>query len=172
MKYFTAQRYARLQETGREEMDAGDAAWEEAVIRYDEHLQRLRPELPEGARRLLDDVYLQDAEVLSMGRQGATFVVVLRLPAPPQNLLVVTYDLTEPPAIDADALPAESRSIRVQWLVDELDWAAHDSPHFCHTILFSNGWQVCLSFRAVQVLVVQAVYPAPTLTAAAQQFTS
>jgi hypothetical protein len=38
MKYFTRQRYLALQERGEDAMDAADAAWGEAVERYEAHL--------------------------------------------------------------------------------------------------------------------------------------
>jgi hypothetical protein len=71
MNYFTRERYLALQETGDDAQDATDAAWDEAVERYDAYLQTIRPEMPESVRALLDGFYLHDARVLSMG-QGAT----------------------------------------------------------------------------------------------------
>lgn len=169
MKYFTPELYTRLQQPGPEEMDAADVAWEDAVRLYEEHLQAVRPELPEAVRHLLDDCYLHDADVLSMGRQGGTFVVVLRLAVPPHNLLVLTYDLTGAPAIDTAALPGEVRSPRVQWLFDEIGRVTGDPAAYTHMILLSNGWQVCLTFQAVHVLAAQALLPVPTAAEPARQ---
>ena len=68
-------------------MDAADTAWEEAVERYEAYLQTIRPDLPASVRQLLDGFYLHDANVLSMGRQGNTFIIVLQLDVPPHDLL-------------------------------------------------------------------------------------
>lgn len=160
MKYFTPDRYLALQRTSRQDMDAADAAWEKAVERYEDHLKRLRPKLPNSIRRLVDEFHLHDGEVLSMGQENGTFVLVLSLAAPPRNLLVLTYELTEAPAIDKAALPSGSCSSRMQWLADEVDHLEGSPPAFVQAILFSNGWQVGLKFHTLQVLAVCSLLPA------------
>jgi len=72
MKYFTPERYKRLQATGMQDMDAADADWEIAVTEYERHLETIRSDLPESVRHLLDDFSLHDAEVFFMGRKPAT----------------------------------------------------------------------------------------------------
>src|SRR5260370_31155252 len=85
--------------------DAADAAWAEAVARYDAYLQTIRPEMPETVRELVDGFYLHDARVLSMGRRGDTFVISLQLDVPPSELLTIPYTLAGAPDITQDLFP-------------------------------------------------------------------
>ena len=105
MNYFTRDRYLALQDRGDDAMDAADAAWDEAVARYDAYLQTIRPEMPESVRELLDVFYLHDARVLSMGRRGDTFVISVQLDVPPNELLTITYSLAGTPEIKQERFP-------------------------------------------------------------------
>jgi hypothetical protein len=121
MRYFTPERYLALQDFSSDDaMDAADAAWEAAAQRYRRLLKRVLPALPQGLRSLVSDFYLHDADVLGMGRQGETFVLVLRLEVPPRELLVLTYRLTAAAVIKEHAFPAQRSSGPVQWLYDEV----------------------------------------------------
>jgi hypothetical protein len=159
MKFFTPELYTRLQASGPDEMDAADAAWEQAADRYDQRLRTIRPALPDSLRHLLEDYYLHDADVLTMGREGHTFVMALQLETPPRKLLIITYTLAGEPIIEPASLPPEHCSPRVQWLCDEIDLVDGEKPHFTHDILLSNGWHVQLSFRDVHVVEAQALLP-------------
>jgi hypothetical protein len=160
MRFFTPQRYVALQAPGKAEMDAADADWENAVERYESLVQTLRPHLPEPVRRLLDGYYLHDADVLSIGRQGEHFVLQLQLDVPPHELLTLRYDLAADPDVDVAALPPEHRSTGMQWLHDELEQVGETgNPSYLHSILFSNGWEVRIPFRDVQLSTAQPVYP-------------
>lgn len=160
MKYFTPALYARLQLPGEAEMDAADADWDKAVARYDRRLKTIWPALPEALRFLLEKLYLHDAEVLSMGRQGKTVVFLLQLDVPPQELVLITYRLTEEPAIDQAALAPEHRSEGVAWMHDEVDLSRRQKQRsFSHAILLSNGWEIRLCFHEVQVVVLQRLLP-------------
>jgi hypothetical protein len=57
--------------------------------------------------------------------------------------------------------PGENLSSRALWLVDEIDLGVNVEPSYRQSILFSNGWQVQLTFRDVQILTVQAMLPEP-----------
>jgi hypothetical protein len=123
MKYFTPELYIRLQDDTEEGMDAADASWEQARARYQRRLRQIHPRLPKGLHELLENHYLHDAEVLSMGRRGHTFVIGLRLDTPPRELLILNYRLTEEPIINKEALPAAYRSGHVEWMYDEVGLA-------------------------------------------------
>jgi hypothetical protein len=162
MRYFTRERYLALQAGDDDAMDAADAAWDEAVERYEAYLQTIRPEMPEAVRELLDGFYLHDARVLSMGRRGDAFVISLQLDVPPNELLTITYNLAGPPEIkqvffpwaDADAAPA--------WLYEEIELVREENQgHFVHSILFSNGWEARLPFREVQLATAYPTFPYP-----------
>jgi hypothetical protein len=77
MKYFTPELYIRLQDREPKAMDAADAAWTDASKRYDGYLQTILPELSSTVRQLLEGYYLHDAEILSVGRKGDAFVILL-----------------------------------------------------------------------------------------------
>ncbi len=162
MKYFTADRYVALQDfSGDAAMDAADAVWDEAVDRYEAHLQTIRPKLPSAILQLLGGYYLHDASALSMGREGNAFVVVLQLDPPPNDLLTIAYELTSEPTIDRSALPASHCSPTPVWLYDELELVEEGGPaHYLHSIQFSNGWEVRLPFSAVRMTAAQPVFPA------------
>lgn len=162
MKYFTPDRYIRLQDREPAAMDAADTAWSDAAERYDSYLQMIVPELPPAVRQLLEGYYLHDAEVLSAGRQGDTFVFLLQLDVPPNDLLSITYTLTAEPRIDRSALPAEHCSSRMTWQYEELEVCGQgEGRHYQHAILFSNGWEIQVPFRDVRLATVQPIYPCP-----------
>jgi len=162
MNYFTRERYLALQAHGDEAMDAADAAWAEAVARYDAYLQTIRPEMPETVRELVDGFYLHDARVLSMGRRGDTFVISLQLDAPPKELLTITYTLAGAPDIKQELFPWATPGAAPAWLYEEIE-LVREGPqsHFVHSILFSNGWEVRLPFREVRVATAYPTFPAP-----------
>jgi hypothetical protein len=162
MKYFTPERYLALQDFRSDEaMDAADAAWEAAAHRYRRVLKRLQPSLPKGLRSLVSDFYLHDADVLGMGREGQTFVLVLRLEAPPRELLIVTYRLTAEAVIKEHAFPAECGGGPVQWMYDEVGAVPGKSGWWSHSILLSNGWELQLRLAEVDIVRTEAVYPGP-----------
>src|SRR5206468_4056134 len=102
MKYFTPEKYVALQNFDAAAMDAADAAWDDGVARYETYLQSVQAELPEAVRKILDGFYLHDADVLSMGRQGETFTIVLQLDPPPRELLTLNYLLDGEPIVRRD----------------------------------------------------------------------
>lgn len=160
MKYFTPDLYVHLQDQDDAAMDAADAAWEAASQRYDAYLQTILPDLPASVRQLLDGYCLHDAEVLSAGRQGDAFVILLRLDVPPNDWLSITYMLTEAPVIDRSVFPTEHRTSYMGWLYEELEVRdTVDRNHYLHSILFSNGWEIQVPFRDVRLATVQPVYP-------------
>jgi hypothetical protein len=156
MKYFTAERILRLQDRSQEQaFRAALEDWERALAEYRERWQQVRPELPADLGQLLDTVSLHDARVLDMwwgGRSQCT--ITLHPESAPSRLLVLTYSLLEPPDVRPDVLPASVRSEPVAWLYDELGFGADppaSEPVFTHNILLSDGREVRLRFRNVQV---------------------
>jgi hypothetical protein len=162
MNYFTRERYLALQERGEDAMDAADAAWAEAVDRYDAYLRTIRPEMPEAVRELLDGFYLHDARVLSMGRRGDTYVISVQLDAPPNELLTITYRLAAPPEIKQELFTWAGPNATPAWLYDEIELVRDgEQSHFLHSILFSNGWEMRLAFREVQLATADPTFPYP-----------
>jgi hypothetical protein len=71
-------------------------------------------------------------------------------------MLVLNYQLIEEPLINTNALPPEHRSSCAQWMYDEIGW---ERDYATHTILFSNGWEVELHLRDLQVIAAQTLIP-------------
>ena len=161
MKYFTPELYARLQLPGRDDMNAADAAWDHAVDQYEEQLQRVRPHVGESVRRYLDGCYLHDATLLSMAKQGSNFLMTLRLDAPPHDLILLTFANVSEPNLNKQALPRELQAQPTRYLFNEVDLVSRNGPaRLEESILFSNGWELRISYSDVQVSLAQPVYPA------------
>jgi hypothetical protein len=162
MKYFTRDLINRFGSPDASVANAASAEWDEAVDRYDDYLQLVRPELPATLWSFLHDFYLHDARVLGIGKPGQNFLVALQLDVPPQELLIISYALVEEPVIDTAALAPEDCCAYMAWLYDEIESIPAEGPkQFRHAILFSNGWKITLRARDVQVTTAQPVYPVP-----------
>lgn len=170
MKFFTPELIARVGSLDDVDADAADAEWEDAVDRHHEQLQALQPQLPASFWYLVNHFFLHDADVLGMGWQGEVFVIVLRLDVPPHELLVLNYQLVTEPFISTEALPLEARCNYMQWMYDEIGFVPGENSYATHSILFSNGWEVRLCLRDLQVIVTQTRFPVfPTSAAPVQQ---
>lgn len=162
MKFFTPELYERLQDFSSDTaMDAAEAAWDRARVRYQRHLARIKSSLPKELRHLLEKFYLHDAEVLSIGGQSNAFFIVLRLDVPPHEMLVLTYQLLKEAVIDPQALRGREGSGRVLWMYDEVGLVRGKRGGFSHSILLSNGWEVRLRVSDLHLMRTRALYPVP-----------
>ena len=162
MNYFTRQRYLALQERDDDAMDAADAAWDEAVQRYDAYVQSIRPEMTESVRELVDGFFLHDARVLSMGRRGDTFAISLQLDVPPNELLTITYALAGTSEIKQELFPWVPPGAAPAWLYEEIELIRQgEQSHFVHSILFGNGWEARLPFCEVRLATADPTFPLP-----------
>jgi hypothetical protein len=163
MKFFTPQGYVALQDLSSDTaMNAADTAWQEAVDRYAAYYDSIAPLLPPCFRKMQSDYYLRDAVVAGMGRRDYGFLIVLRLDTPPNDLLMLEYDLTAEPALETEALPPPYRSKGpVQWLYDEVESTGSAPAAYLHSILLTNGWEVRLPFKDVRVEEAHALIPTP-----------
>src|SRR5262249_50227072 len=156
MKYFTPELHQRLQDFHDDEaMDAADEAWDKARMSYRRYYRRIRKGLPIGLQKLLEDHVLHDGDVLGMGGRGKTFVLVLRLPRPPRQLLVAQYRLARPAVIDEEAFASKAAG-PAQWLYDEVNT---EDDVIVHSVLLSNGWEIRLPLTDVKVVQSDALYP-------------
>ena len=167
MKYFTPDLYARLQVFDDASMNAADADWEAAVMRYEAHLQALG----ESVGRLVDKfqgVLLHDAKVLSIAKRGNRFTIVLRKDLPPKDLVTLNYTLTAEPFIDKAAVPHGRHAAGMWFEYDEFDVVHEgDMPTFEHAMLFSNGWEIRLQFDDLQISMAEPVYLTPVASESA-----
>lgn len=168
MKYFTPELIAAYGSDDPAIWKQAEASWDAVCERYNTYLASLKPVFPPGLQQVEDNYALHDAVIRGMGRREKTFVIVLQLDTPPQPLLTFTYDLVEEPIVQREVLPAECRSTsgHIDWQYDEIE-KAHDQPQtWRQSILLSNGWEIVLHFRDLQVNEVQALIPAPCASAA------
>ncbi len=163
MNYFTPELIVMGQSQDDRVLHEQERLWEEAGERYARYLDTIRPCLPPGLRQLDESYYLHDAVIQGMGRRGQFFVINLQLDTPPQPILTLTYDLLEDPVIVKDALPPEYSGSGpvVDWEYNEIEMVPGNSPTWRESLLLSNGWEMKLHFRDVQVQEAQAVLPAP-----------
>jgi hypothetical protein len=163
MRYFSRVRYLALQNPDESAVHAADADWEQAVDRYEAYLETIRPGLSESARQLLDGFHLHDARVLSMGRNGDRFTISLQLDVPPRELLTLTYELVGEPEVRKELFPWAKESSALAWLYDELSSGEGGGQHLVHSILLSNGWELDLPFRDVQLVTAYPMFPNPAV---------
>ena len=159
MNYFTPELMARIGSPDETVANGAAAEWDRLLERYEQRLQQLRADMPPRVRAF-SDLLLHDAEVLTMAARGHEFIVVLRKDIPPRDVLILTFTLAAGPMINTAALPPEEIAPVMQFLYDELDVVREgDQQVYSESILFSNGWEVQLRFRDVQVVLADPVYP-------------
>jgi len=135
-------------------VDAASDEWEKALERYTEHLRAIWPKLPRSARRLARRVNLHDAVTLLVGIKEASTkaMILLHLDEPGDQTFVILYDLLKKMEwFDHSSLTkTASGGDHPLWLYDEFDVVEeNDIKYFTHSILFSNGWELKLSFRGM-----------------------
>jgi hypothetical protein len=158
MKYFTPELLARFRS---EDLDVSAAAhddWEQAIQRYHRRLAKIQSAFPTPWQRFRNDrVCLHDAKVLSIGRQGETFLMVLQPESPSPNLVFLTFTLDGEPIIDPAALPAGPDPNYATWMYEEFDLDRLKKCTF--EVLLSNGWSVKLAFRDFVFLTARRLFP-------------
>jgi hypothetical protein len=168
MNYFTLDLITRCGSSDDAVADAAAAEWEATLARYNRHVDALLPRMPPGLRAL-EGLLLHDARVLSMSRSGDRFVIVLRKDIPPRDVVTLIYQLEGEPLIDREALPVDEQASVMELMYNELDLLEEGGKTLCtESILFSNGWEVHLRFRDVEVVFAEPIYPVPTPAAVTQ----
>ncbi len=163
MKYFTPDLLVRFGSKDDAIANAAQEEWDCACDSYGHYFDSIKGKMPSGLRHIEESYQLHDAKVRGLGKQGHSFVIVLQLDSPPQPLVTLTFDLVNEPKINPTDLPLQFRSTGsvVEWQYDELELIPGEPPIWSWSILLSNGWEVKLHFRDVQVQEAQALLPAP-----------
>jgi hypothetical protein len=185
MRYFTPERWLRLQDTSDKiAWSVALADWEGAVREYAEVMKHVATRAPD-LRPFLDAESLHDGIVLAYGRQdtpGATerrggsaqqgssaqkdhFFLLVRPDWPGDPLLVLlTYQLVAAPMVIAPVLPPEWRDEQAEWMYDEVG-LEDNSAVLTHDILLNNGIELFLRFQGFNftVLSVDVASLAPQL---------
>lgn len=159
MNYFTPSLLLRFGSTDDDVADAAQDEWEKANQKYLKHLEAIRPRLPRGARSLLRNFCLHDARLLALGL-GADHLqlsFVLELDPPRDRGILLTYDLSRRPELLTHPELSEPGT-PLEWLYDEFDLARRKAqPTALHSILFTGGRELCLTFRTLWVLAFDKV---------------
>jgi hypothetical protein len=166
MKYMTPALIARFRSPDETTADEAAAEWERSCEGYREHLKRILPNLPRGARRLWQRYLLSDAKVLSMAADevpSLSMFLELNKPADPlDRFLELRYRLAggvkrgirldQHPALRGDGRPLG------WWLYDEFD-LDESSQVGTHSILLTGSYEVQIDFFTMSCRRVQFVLP-------------
>jgi hypothetical protein len=156
MKYFTPDLLLRFAATDDAIADAASEEWDRVHAKYVEHLEAIEPELPRSFRRLLRNVCLHDARVLTITVDEKPYLSILLRPLKPRKpedrFLEIRYHLLGKPQFARHAALAEEGSPYQRWLYDEVDVLKEDPfAVFTHSILLTGGVELRIRFSDVSV---------------------
>jgi hypothetical protein len=156
MKYFTPDLHTRFCSLDPAVAGPAHAEWEQVLTKYEQRIKKIRSEMSPQVRQLGEQLRLHDADLVCLLRQNNAAILVLRLEPPATDVVLLRYEVLREPVVTADVLPPDVRSSRPQFLYDEVDVIIRKGQKlFTHAILFSNGLEVKLSFRDVQIEMAQ-----------------
>jgi hypothetical protein len=158
MKFFTPDLFHRFGSTDDAIASAAQTEWEHVDQQYREHLRQIRAKLPRGAKSLLRNFCLHDARLLAVGTRedGLEFSLFLELNTPQREGILLTYDLLKRPKLVKHPALAE-KGTPLEWLYDEFDVKGGTHPSFKHSILFTGGRELGLTFRHLRLAVFERV---------------
>jgi len=160
MKFFTAELLERYNADDPATASAAGAEWEAASERYAQHLQVLEPELPAHLREF-NALLLHDAVVQALARDGRQLIMVLKKDIPPQDLVILCYDLVDEPVVVPFARHPGDWQKPTRFDFDEFDRIQEGEGRVCtQAIVFANGWELRLRFRDVRVTLAEPWVPA------------
>lgn len=155
MKFFTRELYLQFNSSDPQQADAADQKWERAITEYQQHLQRIKKELPEAAWKL-SGLCLHDAESIDTTKSyslSSTLGLIAVAQKAGEDLwktYLLMYSLFSPiREIPASNWPLSQQGLH--WLYDELDVSSTASDRFVHRVLFSDGSIVVVPFTDVGV---------------------
>jgi hypothetical protein len=157
MKYFTPDLLARFGSANDQIADSAQQEWEQAHEVYVKHLEAIGPMLPPPLQSLLDRCYLHDAKVLTMALGDNSFSIMLKLDTPRGEWIELRYSLKGKPKFIVHPDLVE-KDVPLEWLYDEIAATAEDNTNtLTHSILFTGGRELELSFDNLAWMVYQAV---------------
>ncbi|MBX9680376.1 MAG: hypothetical protein K2X38_16580 [Gemmataceae bacterium] len=165
MKYFTPDLLVRGQSEDPRIADEVERLWDEAILRYQSHLDRLRPTFPAGLQAL-EEHPLHDSLVRIVSKREHELLIVVQMETANHEMLHLRFDLAEPPVIHTETLPEHLRSEdgTALWLYEEVE-QAEVCWRMC--ILLSNGWEMEICFHDVAVDAFQALWPSANVAVSA-----
>jgi hypothetical protein len=161
MKYFSPDLFVRFCSNEDRIADQAQIEWERALKAYRTRLQRLRPEMPKGVQRLVDELRLHDAVLLHEASFRRHCLLSFRLDSPNNMVALLDYRITEPPISYVIELPAEARTESPIFLFDEIERARSDNGKavFQHSILFGHGYLFVVRFHDVSISIGAETMP-------------
>lgn len=155
MNYFTPDLLARFGSADDAVADAASEEWERASERYHEHLAALRPRLPRSVKQLLKVFCLHDAKVLTLtfdDKPYFSLFLEIKNPGKPRDrFLELRYHVTRRPVIQRHQFEREDGAPLRWWLYDEIDVPDKERYEFTHSILFTGGYELQLSFTGLRL---------------------
>jgi hypothetical protein len=157
MKYMTPELLARVRSLDDDVAEAARGEWQKQCEAYNQHLKEIRGELSSGARRLIRFNF-HDAKVKGIaGDKAPHFSFFLELldssqPGGKKDLEIryhlvrgmgTGFEVFRHKELRDDAAPFR------WWLYDELDISDGKIRAMTHSILFSGGWEIQLTFYSV-----------------------
>ncbi len=86
-------------------------------------------------------------------------MIIARKDIPPRDLVILTYDLIDEPALEPFASDLRDWSGPALFNFDEFDVVqCAGEPLYTQEIVFNNGWLLRLRFRDVQVALADPLY--------------
>jgi len=159
MRFFTPELYIQFNSSDDEVADLANDAWENAVQKYQRHLENIRPRMPPQVRKVAD-LCLHDYEVLGFQQEfqsasplpepfwpapfwSAVAIMFLKREQTLRFLIYVLWDRVREHEAKKDWPFAAERK---HWLYDEVDIEADQRGLFLHRVLFSDGMVVEIPF--------------------------
>ncbi len=159
MRYFTADLLERFRSTDPAIARAAEAEWEAANARYDQYAQGLEASLPAPLREFAG-LLLHDALVQSMARDGGRLIMVLKKDIPPQDLVILCYELEDEPVLGPFVRQPREWRLPARFDFDELERVEDGQKTlYSQAIVFDNGWELRLRFHNVGVTQAAAWVP-------------
>src|SRR5260370_28472583 len=122
MRYFTPELLERSASLDDDVADAAEHEWERAIAQAKRRWRKIAKAFPKSVQRFdAQCVCLHDARVLSMARQGNTFVVIAQREPPAQDLVLLTFTIDADPVIEPDAAPRHGDGLAVSCVYEERD---------------------------------------------------
>jgi hypothetical protein len=158
MKYMTPELIARFRSEDDAVAEPAAIEWERQCEAYRKHLQEIRAGLSRGAKLLSRRYYLHNAKALAMAADKVPyFSIFLELDTPAESAsetrlelryrlvggLHKGYEMVKHEALAGDGKPL------AWWLYDEIDLSRGEVPAMTHSILFTGGYEIRLTFFAV-----------------------
>ncbi len=174
MKYFTPELFVQGNSDDPDDVDFVEAAWENAIERYTQRFEAIKPQLPENLRRFEAEQCLHDADVLSPawnppgsanGSCGEVIFVAQQVntlyPEFQNTLAILKYAAVAEPTVAIPVVSEVFKDVQPNWLYDEIDVV--EPGVFSHEVLLSNGQVVKILFRDFEDQIAELVRPEKTI---------